>query len=334
MTHGSPQNLLEVDNLWVKIGSGQGTVYVLNGVSFTLEKGKTLAVVGESGSGKSMLCKAIMGLLPQKAEVPEKSVIRVLGCGTLSQLSQSELSEIRAKKIAMIFQDPVSSLNPVMKIGHQIAEPLRYRLGMTKKQARDRTFELMKSVEITLPRKRFHQYPHQLSGGMCQRVAIAVALSCSPDLLIADEPTTALDVTVQAEILDLLARIQSDKTMSMIFVTHDLGLAMGRADEIAVMYAGKIVEKGPAKALAAHPRMPYTKALFDSIVPLDKPPHTPLFSIIGRPPDPSEPLKGCAFAQRCSRAEQQCRNAEPEICFNEKQNHAYACFYPCIGECP
>jgi len=322
-----------VENLQVKISTPKGTVHALNTVSFCLEKGKTLAIVGESGSGKSILCKAIMGLLPGSAKVSATSAIRFSGQGDLARLSQKELAMIRGRQISMIFQDPVSSLNPVMKIGYQIAESLQYHMNMARSQAYERALELMRSVEISLPEQRFDQYPHQLSGGMCQRVAIAVALSCNPELLIADEPTTALDVTVQSEILDLLARRQSEKKMSMIFVTHDLGLAMGRADDIAVMYAGKIVEKASAPTLVASPEMPYTKALIDAIVPLDKPPHTPLFTIKGRPPNLQAPIKGCAFAPRCPRARSRCRTDEPQFSFTKTGSRGVACFHPMGGGC-
>ncbi len=328
----SSENLLNVDKLSVKIDLDDGSIHAVNGVSFKLQQGKTLAIVGESGSGKSILCKSIIRLLPKQAVVSSKSSIQFNGYGNLDWLSPKAFRKIRCKKIAMIFQDPVSSLNPVMKIGKQIAEPLLYHMGIKRSQVHEKVIELMESVEIPFPEQRFHQYPHQLSGGMCQRVAIAIALSCNPKLLIADEPTTALDVTVQSEILSLISRIQTETNMAMIMVTHDLTVAIGRADEIAVMYAGKIVEKGPAKEFISHVKMPYTKALMDSIPHLENPPHTPLKSIDGQPPNLLKPVTGCAFAPRCSRALKQCRQSEPELTFHQNKNHEFACFYPLGGK--
>ena len=337
MISNSAIDLLTIENLGVNIFVDKGIIHAVNDLSFTLKKGKTLAIVGESGSGKSILCKSIMGLLPRKAVISEKASIQFNGYGNLDRLSKNEFRGLRGREIAMIFQDPVTSLNPVMKIGRQIAEPLIYHKGLKRNKLHKKVIELMKSVEIPLPEQRFHQYPHQLSGGMCQRVAIAVALSCNPRLLIADEPTTALDVTVQSEILNLLAHRQSQKNMAMIIVTHDLAVAVGRADEIAVMYAGKIVEQAPAKDFVSHVRMPYTKALMDAIPHLDDPPHTPLLCIDGQPPGLLEsgktgkPIKGCSFAPRCSRARKKCRKFEPELTSDKSKTHLFACFYP-LGE--
>jgi peptide/nickel transport system ATP-binding protein len=222
----------------------------------------------------------------------------------------------------------MSSLNPVMKVGKQIAEPLFQHMRANAGQAYEKVISLMKSVGISRPEQRFHQYPHQLSGGICQRVAIAIALSCNPKLLVADEPTTALDVTVQAEILDLLSFKQSGHKMSMILVTHDLSVAFGRADKIAVMYAGKIVEQAPAEVLFHQMQMPYTKALMESIPNLDDPPHTLLSSIKGFPPDATQRTRGCGFAPRCSIARKQCMKKEPELRNNGDKRHKVACWYP------
>ena len=331
MNNSLPARSLEVENLNVNIDTAHSIIQAVNNVSFRLQEGKTLAIVGESGSGKSILCKSILRLLPKAAVVPKKSRILFYGYDDLSNLSQKEFNKIRGRKIAMILQDPMSSLNPVMKVGKQIAEPLLHHMGLNRKQAREKVIALMNSVGIPMPEQRFDQYPHQLSGGICQRVAIAIALSCDPKLLIADEPTTALDVTVQKEIFDLLALRQSQKKMSMILVTHDLGVAMGRADEIAVMYAGEIVEQAPAIDLFTHMRMPYTRALMDSIPRLDTPPHTILAAIDGQPPNLMEPIIGCCFAPRCSCVQDKCIKKEPLLRSDIKKNHLFACWYP-IGE--
>ena len=331
MNNSLPARVLEVKNLGVNIHTNHSIIQAVNDISFKLNEGKTLAIVGESGSGKSILCKTILRLLPKAAVVPKKSCILFNEYDDLSSLSQKEFNKIRGQEIAMIFQDPMSSLNPVMKIGKQIAESLLHHMGLNRKQAKKKVLELMQSVGIPMPEQRFYQYPHQLSGGVCQRVAIAIALSCNPKLLIADEPTTALDVTVQEEILDLLARRQSQKNMSMILVTHDLGVAIGRANEIAVMYAGKIVEQAPVDDLFTNIHMPYTHALMASIPRLDNPPHTTLACIDGQPPNLANPGKGCSFAPRCSRVQDKCFKAEPVLRTDIKKDHLFACWYP-LGE--
>ncbi len=331
MNNCSPIDLLNVENLSVQIHTDQAIIRAVNGVSLKLREGKTLGVVGESGSGKSILCKSILRLLPRTAVVHKNSRIRLNGSDDIGLLSQKEFNKIRGREIAMIFQDPMSSLNPVVKIGKQIAEPLLHHFKMNRKQVRKKVIELMKSVGIPIPEQRLNQYPHQLSGGICQRVAIAIALSCNPKLLIADEPTTALDVTVQAEILDLLTQRQSQKKMSIILVTHDLGVAIGRASEIAVMYAGRIVEQAPATDLFTHMRMPYTRALMDSIPLLENPPHTRLFSIGGHPPNLVGSVRGCCFAPRCPRVREHCKKSEPLLRSDTKKDHLFACWYPLGG---
>ena len=331
MNNFLPARILEIENLSVKIHTAHGIIQAVNDVSFRLQEGKTLAIVGESGSGKSILCKAILRLLPKTSVVPKESRILFNGYDDLSYCSQKEFNKIRGREIAMIFQDPMSSLNPVMKVGKQIAEPLLHHMGLSRKQVRKKVIELMKSVGIPMPEQRFAQYPHQLSGGICQRVAIAIALSCNPKLLIADEPTTALDVTIQAEILNLLASRQSQKKMSMILITHDLGGAIGHANEIAVMYAGKIVEQAPAEKLFSNIRMPYTCALMASIPRLDDPPHTTLACIDGQPPNLANPAKGCCFAPRCSCAQAKCIKEEPLLRSDIGKDHLFACWYP-LGE--
>jgi len=328
----SPKVILKVENLKVSIHTDRDIIHAVNGVSFELYKGRTLGIVGESGSGKSILCKSILRLLPQDAIVPEDATFHFNGYRPLESLSAKEFNKIRGREIAMVFQDPMTCLNPVMTIGNQMSETLVHHLGIKRKNARDRVIELMNTVGIPMPEQRWRQYPHQLSGGICQRAAIAMALSCDPKLLIADEPTTALDVTVQAEILDLLALRQSGKDMSMILISHDLGVVAGRADDIMVMYAGKIVEKAPAKELFLNMRMPYTRALMNSIPPLDRPPHTRLATIEGNPPALVNPVEGCAFAPRCFKAQEQCIKAEPMLRADERDNHLFACWFPLEGD--
>lgn len=319
--------LLVVENLRAYLPTDRGIVRAVDGVSFTLKRGRTLGLVGESGSGKSILCHTILGLLPHAAIVPEDARISFDG-RDLIRLPEKGLNRIRGIEIAMVMQDPMSSLNPVKTVGSQIIESLTYHLGMKRKPARRRAIELLKEVGIPMPEQRVDQYPHQLSGGLRQRVAIAMALACEPRLLIADEPTTALDVTVQAEILDLLQRQQTDRNMAMILITHDLGLAAGRTHEIAVMYAGKIVEMASTTELFSHIRMPYTQALMDSIPRLNDPPPTRLRAIGGQPPDLIDPPAGCRFAPRCSRAKTRCENEEPPFASGNRRDHQFACWYP------
>jgi len=264
----------------------------VDGISFTLGRGTTLGIVGESGSGKSVLSRSIMGLLPSNAE---RSGQVVFEGRDISNLTGEGYRELWGTDMAMVFQDPMTALNPVMKVGHQITESLRFHLGMSKAEARDTAVALLRSVRIPEAEKRFDSYPHEMSGGMRQRVVIAVALACGPKLLLADEPTTALDVTVQAQILDLLAEQQRERYMTVILVTHDLGVVAGRADHIAVMYAGRIVESAPTAVLFNEMQMPYTEALLAAIPKLDQRSHTRLTAIGGRPPDLVNPPTGCAF---------------------------------------
>jgi peptide/nickel transport system ATP-binding protein len=235
---------------------------------------------------------------------------------------------LRGRELAVVFQDPMTSLNPVLTIGTQLIETLQEHLELDLASARKRSVELLAAVGIPAPEQRLAQYPHQLSGGMRQRVAIAIALSCEPKLLIADEPTTALDVTIQAQILDLLAREQRRRHMAMILITHDLGVVAGRTDEVAVMYAGRVVERAPTSALFKQMRMPYTEALLAALPKLDAAPHTPLPAISGRPPDPTRPLKGCSFAPRCRYATGRCQQEKPALAEAESEDHLYACFHP------
>jgi peptide/nickel transport system ATP-binding protein len=318
--------LLDVRDLKTHFLSPRGRVRAVDGVSLTLDRGKTLGVVGESGSGKTILSRSIMGLLPKHNVVREGQVLYE---GTdITEYSQAEMRSVWGSEMAMVFQDPMTSLNPVMKIGKQITESLRFHLDMDKGQAKDTAIALLASVGIPEPAQRVNEYPHQLSGGMRQRVTIAIALACGPKLLFADEPTTALDVTVQAQILNLLKRQQVERHMAMILVTHDLGVVAGRTDEIAVMYAGKVVERAPTPVLFSDMKMPYTEALLNSIPKLDQPSHTTLEIIGGRPPDLINPPKGCNFAPRCKYAQPKCHESEPPLTEAPSPGHVFRCWYP------
>jgi peptide/nickel transport system ATP-binding protein len=318
--------LLDVRDLRTSFETGRGLVRAVDGVSFSLHRGSTLGVVGESGSGKTVLSRSIMRLLPRRG-------VRISGHVLfegvdLATAGPKQLRRLWGPQIAMIFQDPMTSLNPVMKIGQQIVESLRYHLDMDRNEARETAVTLLRDVGIPEPAKRLDDYPHQLSGGMRQRAVIAIGLSCGPKLLLADEPTTALDVTVQAQILDLLQRQQSDRDMAMILVTHDLGVVAGRTDVIAVMYAGKLVEWAPTKVLFSEMRMPYTEALIQSIPKIEYHSHTRLNVITGRPPDLVHPPKGCNFSPRCPYAQERCHEEEPPLVESSTPGHLFACWYP------
>ncbi|MGH1330202.1 MAG: ABC transporter ATP-binding protein [Paracoccaceae bacterium] len=315
--------ILEVRHQRTAFNTSRGLLQAVNDVSFTLERGRTLGVVGESGSGKSVLSRSVMRLLPPNAVTGEGSSIKLNG-QELNTMSERQLRRLRGPEMAIVFQDPMTSLNPVLKVGAQISEVLRLHLGMAKKPARARAIELLGQVGLPQPDIRVDQYPHQLSGGMRQRVAIAIA--CEPSLLIADEPTTALDVTVQAEILDLLQSMTKERNMAMILITHDMGVVAGRCDDVAVMYAGRIVEKAPVRELFHNTRMPYTAALMASIPRITDDPHRKLDAIDGRPPDLINPPSGCAFAPRCKHADEGCSAQVPELI--GEQTHQSACLKP------
>ena len=327
---GRTNPLLKVENLRAFLPTPNGDVHAVDGVSFVLESGRTLGLVGESGCGKTMTAYSIMGLLPRHAEVPGETRVEFHGQNLIG-LPGSQLRQILGKDIAMIFQDPTLSLNPVLKVGRQITEVLIHHLHIDKPAARKRALELLNQVGLPMAERRYDQYPHQLSGGLRQRVAIAIALACEPQLLIADEPTTALDVTVQAEILDLLATLQQDNQMAMILITHDLGVVAGRTHETAVMYAGKIIEQASTAELFGNIRMPYTRALMDAIPRLTNRPHTKLQAIGGHPPDLVDPPPGCRFEQRCPEAAPLCQQQEPTLKNIDGQSHRFACWYP-LGE--
>ena len=317
--------LLEVHDLRVDFRLGGGTIRAVDGLSYALPVGRTLAVIGESGSGKTVSSRAIMGLLPDSATV--SGSVR-FGGEELLGLSDKAMRRHRGADIAMVFQDPSRSLNPTMRIGAQIAEAVRAHARVDRAAARDRALELLRLVRLPSPEQRLHEYAHQLSGGMRQRVVIAIALASNPRLLIADEATTALDVTTQAQIMELLRDLQRQLGMALVMISHDLGLAASFADEVVVMYAGRAVEQAPTRELFAHVRMPYTKALLDAIPRIERPPHTPLPVVAGRPPDLAALPAGCPFAPRCPKAQDMCREAAPPL-EEGSPGHRWACWYPC-----
>ena len=320
--------LLEVEDLRVAFAVGGREVRAVDGISYAVEPGRTLAIIGESGSGKTVGCRAIMGLLPTGTQVSGSARLR----GTeLIGLSDAQLRKHRGSDMAMVFQDPARSLNPTMKVGKQITEAIQTHRKVGKTEAREQAIELLRLVRIPAPERRFHEYPHQLSGGMRQRVVIAIALACQPKLLIADEATTALDVTTQAQIMELLLELQHDMDMALIFISHDLGLAASYADEVVVMYAGKIVEQAPAKQLfgaGGTVKMRYTRALLDAIPHLERPAHTELPVVTGRPPDPTSLPVGCSFAPRCPSAADDC-TAKAPVLTEHAPGHRWACWHPC-----
>ncbi|MFC0527704.1 ABC transporter ATP-binding protein [Phytohabitans kaempferiae] len=322
------QDLLDVEGLVTSFPTPRGELRAVDGLSLRLAPGEALGVVGESGSGKSVLVRTIMNLLPRNARVPPEARVRFAG-RDVRALPRAEARHFWGPQMAMVFQDPMTSLNPVRTIGRQLTEPMRYHLRLGRRAARDRATELLTQVGIGEPERRLDQYPHELSGGMRQRVMIAIALSCSPKLLIADEPTTALDVTVQKEILDLLTRLRREMGMAMILISHDLGVVSGRTDRTMVMYAGRAVEVGPTAALFARTRHPYTAALLRSMPLIDQPSHTPLEVIPGSPPDLVAPPAGCRFAPRCRNAQEGCLVAPPPLDPDpDEPRHRYACLYP------
>ena len=325
---GAPVTLLRVEGLTTFFRTRRGIVRAVDDVSLDLEAGTTLAIVGESGSGKSVLTRSLLGL--HTTTNIERADGRVFFDGVdLRALPRRELRRIWGQRIGLVSQNPMVALNPVVRVGRQITEVLRKNRGFSETAARARAVELLEAVGIPDPQRRMREYPHQLSGGLRQRVTIAIAISCEPDLLIADEPTTALDVTVQAQILALLRSLQQERGMAMIFVSHDLGVVAGLADEIAVMYAGRIVEKAPTRALFRRPRMPYTEALLSSIPTIGQS-GTRLRVIEGRPPDMVQPPSGCRFHPRCPYRGDRCTTEMPPL-DSRFGDHAYACWYPLSG---
>ncbi len=293
-------------------------------MTFTLEQGEMLGIVGESGSGKSVTAKALMNLLPRTAEIDGR--VRFDG-EDVRALAAAGSRHFWGVRMTMVFQDPMTSLNPVKKCGEQIAETLRYHLGHGRVAAMKAATDLLEQVGVPEPGRRVNQYPHQLSGGLRQRVVIAMALACEPDLLIADEPTTAVDVTVQKRILDLLDSLRKERGMSMILITHDLGVARGRCDDVAVMYAGRIVERSSTETLFDRSRHPYTDALVRSIPRIEQPSHARLDPIPGRPPELIDPPVQCAFAPRCRYAQADCLESVPPT-EGVGESHEFACHHP------
>ena len=318
------QPMLEVEDLRVTFATPAGPLTAVDGVSLTLDERESIAIVGESGSGKSVFARTLINLLAGNGT--RTGTIRI-GGRDIDQLSKAERKHFFGVQAAMVFQDPMTSLNPVKRIGVQLTEAMRYHLDMDRVDAHNRAVALLKQVHIPSPEKRMRQYPHELSGGMRQRVVIAMALACEPRLLIADEPTTALDVTVQKAILDLMDDLREERNMSLILITHDLGVARGRADRIGVMYAGRLMELTSAQELFSNMRLPYTEALLDSIPNTDMPSHTRLQPIPGRPPDLLNPPIGCAFAARCRYARPTCLEAKPPLAEIEP-GHWVACYHP------
>ncbi len=318
--------LLVVDDLRTQFAVAAGAVRAVDGVSFELYRGRTLGVVGESGSGKTVLSRSIMGL-NTSANATTTGSVMYAGDQMIGKSAKAK-KVLWGAEMAMVFQDPMTSLNPVVTIGRQLTEHIRYHLDMGRKEANEVAVALLQSVHIPEAEKRLDNYPHQMSGGMRQRVCIAIALACGPRMLFADEPTTALDVTVQHQILNLLAEQQRDRAMAMILVTHDLGVVAGRTDEIMVMYAGKAVEKAPTKELFAHLRHPYTQGLLWSIPKITQAKHTRLIAIPGRPPNLISPPPGCKFAPRCAYAQDICRQEEPTLRWIDSPDHVFACHFP------
>lgn len=322
----STSPLLVVDDIHTSFVVPGGEVKAVRGVSFELTQGKTLGVVGESGSGKTVLARSVMRLNLGNNVITSGSA-KFHGSNILD-LRPKAMQKLWGNEIAMVFQDPMTSLNPLVKVGRQITEHVRHHLGISKKEARTLAIDLLNEVRIPEPESRLDSYPHELSGGMRQRICIAIALACEPTLLFADEPTTALDVTVQHQILNLLNREQEIRKMAMVLVTHDLGVVAGRTDETMVMYAGNVVEKSSTKELFADMQHPYTEALFRSIPKTSERSHTRLTAIAGRPPDLIAPPSGCSFSPRCPYVQQKCREEKPPLIPVNNGSHLSACWFP------
>ena len=321
--------LFEIDNLQITFDTKRGPLQAVRGVSLSIRKGESVGIVGESGSGKTVMSRAAMGLLRGR-KVQRTGSVKIEGEELLT-LSNEQIRNFWGLRIAMIFQDPMTALNPVRKVGSQFAESLVKRMNMSKDEAAKRTLELLALVNMPEPEKAVQKYPHQLSGGMRQRVMIAMAIACDPELLYADEPTTALDVTVQAQVLELLSELRERLGMAMVIVTHDLGVVAGHTDKIAVMYGGEIVEMASTPDLFANTKMPYTEALMESIPRLDRKRGDRLPTIPGSPPDPIAARTGCGFAPRCRYATDKCRNEHPELT-DAGNGHMYRCFFPIGGK--
>jgi oligopeptide/dipeptide ABC transporter ATP-binding protein len=317
--------LFEIENLEITFDTARGPLKAVRGVSLVINTGESIGIVGESGSGKTVMSRASMGLLRGR-RVKRTGSVKLEGQELLT-LTNEEIRSLWGTKMAMIFQDPMTALNPVRRVGSQFNESLVKRLGMSKEDANKRTLELLNLVRMPEPEKVISKFPHQLSGGMRQRVMIAMAIACNPSLLFADEPTTALDVTVQAQVLELLADLREKLDMAMVIVTHDLGVVAGYTDRIAVMYGGEIVELATTPDLFANTKMPYTQALMESIPRLDRKVGDRLPAIGGTPPDPTLERTSCGFADRCKFATDKCRTEHPDL-VDAGNGHMYRCFFP------
>lgn len=320
----SDEVLLDVRDLFAYIGSSAGVVKAVDGVSLDLRQGEALGIVGESGSGKSVMARAIMGLMPARSDRTGEVLFE--GIDMLG-LNRAQLEEIWGNKIAMVFQDPGRSLNPVVRIDRQLTEGMRKHLGVSRSEAGSRALDLLQEVGVPDPERRLRAYPHELSGGMRQRVMIAVALACEPDLLIADEPTTALDVTIQRQVLDLLRRIQLSRQMSLMLISHDLHVVAGRTDRTAVMYAGRLAEVGASRAVFDEPQHQYTSALLEATPSIEHPRHSQFKVIPGSLPSPTDPPGGCRFAPRCTAVTEECRKEQPKMATRDG-DHSAACVHP------
>ena len=320
--------IIDAHNVSTAFVSASGaSVSVVDDVTLQIRKGRSLGIVGESGSGKSVLLRTLMGLIRQ-SNVDLGGSIDFGGVDTISG-PMAQVRRLWGRRVAIVLQDPMTTLNPLRRIEAQLTEPMRINLGLSRSQARKRAIELLDAVRLPDPERQLRAFPHQLSGGMQQRVSIATALACSPEVVFADEPTTALDVTVQAQILDLLQREQQERHLALVIVTHDLGVAAGRTDDIVVMYGGQIVERAPTDVLFTDMKMPYTEALLTSIPKLTDASQTRLEAIPGNPPDPSKrAAQGCRFVDRCKYATAKCREETPPLRATEDPRHLYRCWHP------
>jgi len=316
--------VLDINDLHVSFDTYAGEVQAVRGVTYHVDEGEVLAVVGESGCGKSVTAQTIMKLNPMPPARIKSGSVNLCGVDIVAA-GEKEMQAIRGKDVSMIFQDPMTSLNPTMRVGKQITEAIRHHRKLTAAQAKAEAIRMLKLVQIPNAEERAKQYPHEFSGGMRQRAMIAMALSCSPKLLIADEPTTALDVTIQAQIIELLADIRKETGTAIILITHDLGVVANLADRVAVMYAGKVVESGSSKDIFYHPSHPYTVALLKSLPKLETEKNETLVSIPGTPPDLLNPPKGCAFASRCTHCMKICLEQQPPL-FEADKDHTSACW--------
>ncbi len=319
------KTVLEVNDLVTRFKTPDGVVHAVNGVSFNLNEGETLGVVGESGCGKSVTMMSLLGLIPKPPGVIEKGQALFMG-NDLLKMSEDEIRQVRGAQISMIFQDPMTCLNPVLTIGDQIREPLEIHLGMAPDESKEQAIKLLNLVGISDAATRLDSYPFQFSGGMRQRVMIAMALGCSPRILIADEPTTALDVTIQAQIIELVKELRQTLGMSVIWITHDLGIIAGLAQRVMVMYAGFIVERAPVGELYGNPMHPYTRGLLGSLPRVDADSTKDLVNIEGMPPDLLTKPTGCPFAPRCAYASQRCLDENPTL-RHMAEDHELACWY-------